>query len=266
MIQTSNGQGTGFTLDINGRQYLITAKHMVTGLQPEDTIQLRKYDASHQLKWVDFKMKIFKCDDPVDIAVLVPREQLTAAAGPMDPILDVMTGQDVFFVGFPKGMSNEFVDATFVFTSPFGYVKRAVVSGLKVTKIGRKLSVEYFLDGLNIGGFSGSPMVYRPSGNGELQVLGVITSFTPDYGPVLTPREIRPEEATPEDKGKGRIVTTKDRHTYRLEEPTDMKDERYVMLNSGIAHADGIQSALDLIQLHQDGPKIAADFRPALAP
>ena len=38
MIRTSNGQGTGFTLDVDGRQYVVTAKHMVAGLQPEDTM------------------------------------------------------------------------------------------------------------------------------------------------------------------------------------------------------------------------------------
>jgi hypothetical protein len=143
MIQTSNGQGTGFTIDIDGRQYLIRAKHMVTGLQPEDTIELRKYDASHQLKWVDLKMKIFKCDDPVDIAVLVPQEQLTAAVGPMDPTSSVMFGQDVFFVGFPFGMSNVALVTTFQMTSPFGYVKKAVVSGITVTKIGETVNSEF---------------------------------------------------------------------------------------------------------------------------
>jgi hypothetical protein len=30
MIQTSDGLGTGFTIDVDGRQYLNTAKHMVS--------------------------------------------------------------------------------------------------------------------------------------------------------------------------------------------------------------------------------------------
>lgn len=267
MIQTTNGQGTGFTLDVDGRQYLITARHMVTGLQPEDTIKVRKYDSSHQLKWVDFKVKIFKCDDPVDIAVLVPREQLTISVLPMDPNVSggPIFGQDVFFVGFPFGMANEILGSTLEMTSPFAYVKRAIVSGIRAAKIGETVSVEYVLDGYNIGGFSGSPVVYRPNGNGDLQVTAVISGFKPDLGPALPPKEIRPEEATPEDYGKARIVE-KDGHTYRLEEPRETKDQRYVILNSGIALGYDIHRAVDLIRLHPDGPKVAPDFKPSLAP
>jgi S1-C subfamily serine protease len=117
MIQTSNGQGTGFTIDVEGRQYLVTAKHMVAGLQPEDTIEIRTYDAAHKLKWVPFRMKIFTCDDPVDIAVLVPREQLTLNTH-MEPKLDggPVFGQDVFFVGFPAGMFMDVSESTFEVT------------------------------------------------------------------------------------------------------------------------------------------------------
>jgi hypothetical protein len=273
MIQTTvNGvddQGTGFTLDVEGRQYLVTAKHMVAGLKSEDTIQVRKYDASGSLKWVPFKMKIFTCDDPVDIAVMVPREQLTLS-GPMQPVGNAggpVFGGDVNFVGFPLGMSMEITETTAELphlTSPFGYVRRAMLSGLKNVKIGETTKTEYILDGHNLFGFSGSPVVYRGN-DGIPRVMAVISSFRPDYGPVLTPKQIRPEEATAADYGAGRIVK-KDGHTYRLEEPTEMNNERYVILNTGIAQAYDIRHAVDLIKLHEEGPKITADFKPSLAP
>jgi hypothetical protein len=95
--------------------------------------------------------------------------------------------------------------------------------------------------------------------------VAVISGYQPDYVPILTPREIRPEEVTPEDRGSGRIMQ-KDGHTYRLEEPKEIKDERYVMLNTGIVQAWHIRHAVDLIHLHPDGPKVTADFRPSLAP
>jgi hypothetical protein len=44
-----------------------------------------------------------------------------------------------------------------------------------------------------------------------------------------------------------------------------MKDEHYVILNSGIADAWDIRHAVDLIHLHPDGPKVTADFKPSLA-
>jgi hypothetical protein len=200
MIQTANGQGTGFTLDVDGKQYLVTAKHMVNGLQPEDTIQVRKYDASGHLKWVPFKMRIFTCPEPVDIAVIVPREQLTIS-GSMEAVEGTPFGTDVNFVGFPFGMSMEFTGATseIALTSPIGYVRKALLSAAKNTKNGEATSTQLILDGYNLGGFSGSPVVYRPNDSGDPKVIAVISGFVPDYGPVLTPREIKPEEVRPED-------------------------------------------------------------------
>jgi hypothetical protein len=38
MIQVGTTSGSSFTIDVDGRQYLITAKHLVAGLKLEDTI------------------------------------------------------------------------------------------------------------------------------------------------------------------------------------------------------------------------------------
>ena len=79
-------------------------------------------------------MRIFKCDDPVDIAVLVPREQLTVS-DPMEPAKDrPMFGQDVYFVGFPFGLSMGFSVTPVGMTSPFGYVRKALISAIKMCK------------------------------------------------------------------------------------------------------------------------------------
>jgi hypothetical protein len=150
-------------------------------------------------------------------------------------------------------------------TSPFGYVRRAIMSAFNSTKTGQTVSVQMILDGYNLGGFSGSPVVFRPHGNDDPKVAAVISGFQTDYGPALTPKEIRPEEAKPKDYAQGRIIQ-KNGHTYRLEEPNDVKDERYVVLNTGIVAAWDIRHAVDLIHLHPDGPKVTADFRPSLAP
>lgn len=265
MIKTPSGLGTGFTFDVDGRQYLITAKHMVTGLKPEDTIEIKKYDGAHQLKWVTLDVKVFKCDDPVDIAVLIPPEQLTVSMTLEVPTADnPVFGQDVFFVGFPEGTSSE---AEFTFPTPFplGLVKRAVVSGVRSKKVGDAKSTQFILDGYNIGGFSGSPVVYRPgNGGGELKVVAVISGFRADQAPVLTPKEIKPEQATPEDYGRARVMV-KDGHTFRLEESHDVRDQRYVILNTGIITAYELQPAIELIHQHPEGPKTALGFAPPLA-
>ena len=56
----SNDSGTGFTLEADGRQYLITAKHVVAGMKAEGTIEFREGE-----KWLPLPVKIFRCDDPV---------------------------------------------------------------------------------------------------------------------------------------------------------------------------------------------------------
>jgi S1-C subfamily serine protease len=58
---------TAFTIDVDGREYLITAKHVVAGLKEDDKIDIYQND-----KWASLPVKIFRCDDPVDIAVLIP--------------------------------------------------------------------------------------------------------------------------------------------------------------------------------------------------
>lgn len=42
LIQTQSGQGSGFTLDVDGRQYLITAKHVVDSIKDKGTISIRE--------------------------------------------------------------------------------------------------------------------------------------------------------------------------------------------------------------------------------
>jgi len=266
MIRTDKGLGTGFTLDVDGRQYLVTAKHIVRGLEPETAVQMARYDASGKVKYVDFRMRVLMCDDPVDIAVLLPPEQLTLST-PMEPASSgnsPVFGQDLYFVGFPFGRLYMQATATpeIMLRSPFAYIRRAILSSMNTLQTHDRTITEYLLDGYNMGGFSGSPVVYHAgSGSGDVRVVAVICSYTIDYGPVLTPKEIRPEQVTPEDYAQGRIVE-KDGRAYKLEEPKEMKDERHVILNTAITHAYAIRHAVDLIHEHPGGPKVDANSYP----
>src|SRR6266478_10181835 len=259
MIQTLTGQGTGFTVDVDGRQCLITAKHIVAGLKPEDTVQIWKYDKSHKPKWVSIKVKIFMCDDPIDIAVLIPPEQLTVSF-PLEPTREgMMYGQDAFFLGFPLGMYSD-VKTSFELPYPLAFVKKGVISAEQDEGNVRRI----ILDGFNIFGFSGSPVVFRNLNRGNefgYNVLGVVSSFTSDDGPVLVPKEIRQQDVTREDVARGRI-RKKEGKVYRLEETPNHET---VILNTGIVTSFGIEHAVDLIRLHPLGPRTVDDFRPALA-
>ena len=150
MLQVGSKTGTAFTIDVDGRQYLITAKHMVEGLRHEDTIRIRKGGA-----WSPLRVTIFRCDDPVDIAVLVTQAQLTGDF-PLEPTSEgLAVGADAFFVGFPYGwvpslqLSGGY---------PIGLAKKATVSAFDPLPDHKGMRI--ILDGYNNPGFSGSPVVF----------------------------------------------------------------------------------------------------------
>lgn len=91
---------TAFTIDVDGHEYLITAKHVVQGLRNRDKIDIFMNDG-----WSSLDVSIFRCDDPVDIAVLIPPRQLTVNFElPFDSALKFFVGQDAYFLGFPFGI------------------------------------------------------------------------------------------------------------------------------------------------------------------
>jgi S1-C subfamily serine protease len=121
LIQASDKLGTAFTIDVDGRQYLITAKHVVGMFQDGavSTIQVRKKNG-----WTPLKVTVFKCDGAVDIAVLVPPAQVTVNF-PLEPSsVGMVAGQEAYFVGFPYGTFATYTSQPTVFP----LIKRATVA------------------------------------------------------------------------------------------------------------------------------------------
>jgi hypothetical protein len=251
MIQATK-EGTAFTIEVDGRQYLITAKHVVSALpeNAETMIKIRKKSG-----WSDLKIRIFKCDDPVDIAVLVPESQLTASYSLEPSSKGMIDGQNAYFVGFPYHSAVVYKSLPGVM--PF--IRRATVSA--VQSFPEKGYQEFFLDGVNNPGFSGAPVVYRDlyrKNEVVFKVAAIITEFVPDAVPVLKKKkELRPEEVTPEARKQGNIVQMLDNQKFFLVEKTD----QLVNLNTGLAKAWDIGTAVTLIQKHPIGPKVDDNFR-----
>lgn len=250
LIEVGDRDGTAFTIDVGGRQYLITAKHVVAGVQDkaESSIKIMR-----KTGWKSLQVRVFKCDDPVDIAVLVPPEQLTVNF-PLDPTSKGMAvGQDTYFVGFPY-------DTTLTYRSlpdVFGLVKRATVAGFESYPDIKAQAIK--LDGYNNPGFSGSPLVFRDLSQAGLvyKVAGVVVNFLYDATPVVRKKEeIRRDQVTPDDLQRGDVVQTiTDGKLYRVEDTNQL-----VKLNTGIATAWDIGSAIDLIKKHPVGPKTVDNF------
>ena len=257
LIQTPLGKGTGFTIDVDGRQYLVTARHMVRGMGPEGTIEVASFDNGNKVMFTPYRMKIFSCEGSIDVAVLIPPVRLTEG-DTMQPT-DLVMGQDAYFIGFPFGMYSAGKINPPGVTRPVGFVKQGLVSAVQYQSDGDADLI--LLDGYNVFGFSGGPVTYWEPPN-HSYVIGVISGFRPTYGDLLVPKEIRQEDVKPEDLGTGRIIE-KSGHVYRLEEPkvNGKKTGEVVMMNTGIVHSYSIQAAIKLIRLHAIGPVIAGDAK-----
>jgi len=159
--------GTAFTVDVDNRQYLITAKHVLENISEEDRISI-----FYKNKWHTVDVRSLTCgDDNTDILVL-------AAPIILSPPLDVslssdglILAQDMYFLGFPYGMTTGGEEINRDFPVPF--VKKAILSAIK--KDG--LNTILYLDGYNNPGFSGGPIVYHNYVTGKLNVAGVISGY-----------------------------------------------------------------------------------------
>ena len=241
LIRVPTAYGTAFTIDVDARQYLITAKHVVAGI---DNAMRVAIEVQKKSGWSPLQVIVYKCDDPVDVAVLIPAAQLTVDL-PLEPDSSGLgVGQDAYFIGFPYGLRF----------APTGLVGKATVAQLE--RVADKKTGRILLDAYTNPGSSGSPLTYRTTGkNGPaLNVAGVVVAFQPDESPVLHKKEVRTDELTTDDRRRNRLVFA-DGKWYRFEDSGDK-----VQLNTGIAIAWDIGPAVDLIRRYPFGPKVSGDF------
>jgi len=263
-IRVPGATGTAFTMVVDGRQYLITAKHMVRDLKvdgSQESIEIRKIkEPRKSLEWKRLTVRIFACDDPIDIAVLVTPE-LVRETFALEPTPNHMNlSQEGYFLGFPLGYASATGGSNFPF--PFPFTKKGNLSLVSYDDEAERM----FFDGYNNHGFSGGPVVYRENidskGHSQFYVAGVISGFIPELAPIASWRPAKTRENLAGIE-KWRIEKRDDGRTYVLE---DTRPTALVPLNTGIITAFGIKHAVDLIKVHGIGPIIseAAPSPPAL--
>lgn len=238
---------TAFTVEVDGRQYLLTAKHVVASLAANDFIEYAKAG-----KWVRLSVQIFKCDDPTDIAVLIPPYQLTTAFEFPTDLSKISYGQDAYFLGFPYGITLNGTNVNGDLPLPF--IKRATYSGTIPLDVAKR-SVLILLDGYNNPGFSGGPVVYKNpfSQSWDYKLLAVVSGFQPDVTEVMRKQRIKTRDEASQDAKEQpwRINAEPDGSLFEY-----LGTGNYVALNTGIIRAFAIFPAIDLIQKHPVGPKI----------
>lgn len=177
-LWAGGASATCFAADIDGRQYVVTARHVVEHGDPRDLRITR--NGSHEplgatRPWLSPR---------ADIAV-ISLDRLLAPADLTLPLTkDAMVyGQDAYFLGFPYGMTwtpRQLLHQG----QPIPLVKKAIVSG--EIELGPDHDV-LLLDGHNNEGFSGGPVVLVPPGRTKVQVVGVVMGYRVMPVPVSDP-------------------------------------------------------------------------------
>ena len=89
--------GTCFTMEVDHRQYLVTARHIVKNIDNTDTISI-----FHEEEWKMMDVTVaWNSNDDHDIMIFSPQIQLSPSF-PLEPTSAGMgVGQDIYFCGYP---------------------------------------------------------------------------------------------------------------------------------------------------------------------
>jgi hypothetical protein len=244
-IEINGGSGTAFTLDVDARHYLVTAKHVIATLKgPEGTIKV----CGDGGQCVDTPVTVLRCSDPVDIAVLVPKKVLTATFALPADSAGMILGQDVYFVGYPY--ADPLLNTITPALENIGFIRKAVWSA----QTRKDDAITMYFDGRNNAGFSGSPIVFLEQGKSgyDFKVAGVVSGYRTDYTEVATPTPILEKDVTDEDRALDRVKRGTDGKLYKLV-PTG----QVVPGNTGIVIGYDIKHAIDLIKKSEvKGPEV----------
>jgi hypothetical protein len=160
-------QGTGFTIEVDGRQYVVTAKHLLPG-----TNQLADIEIYRDHSWRRLSVTVLRSED-ADVAVLVPPVVLTPALKVVFGKKGAFLSQEVFFLGFPWMMGTE-VAADVNNGYPIPFIKKGTLSAWYKGQAKYDL---IFVDGINNPGFSGGPLVGVNIQTKDTMVMGVVTGY-----------------------------------------------------------------------------------------
>ncbi|MHC1773800.1 MAG: serine protease [Lentimicrobium sp.] len=166
-----NGQniGTCFTVDLENKQYFVTAKHVIQDITTDGIIELY-----HEGKWIKGKATITGHSVVSDVSVFALNYSIGGHSLPPTSG-GIIYGQDLYFLGFPYGLKAEIGELNRDFPLPL--VKKGILSAIIGVNPGR-----YFLiDGHNNPGFSGGPVVFNSPNQKEFKVGGIISGYRYEF-------------------------------------------------------------------------------------
>lgn len=245
MIKSKTEAGTMFSVQVDGREYWLTAKHILTGRKSgpagevkESTVTLDVLDPiGEAIKWNTDKFAVIDLGKDIDIVVLVPKTKLQEIGIPSLKISSggFGIGQECSFLGYP--FANTWT-ATFNNSAQYKmpFIKSCHISGMI-----RQPAAVLVLDGINNPGFSGGPVLFHTGA--DQVVLGVISSYEAVAGEV---HSIQVPDLTTATQAPGSNTT----HGTKKKDVVD--------LNTGIIFAFMADSAVEAIRKNPIGRLIAS--------
>jgi S1-C subfamily serine protease len=171
-IKYGQQAGTAFGIDLDGRQYLVTAKHLLARLLGKDHIEIFANG-----NWSKLPVELVGHAAEVDISVLATDRRLTPSGLPLEPTSEgLFYSQEVFFLGFPYDILSTYVFEGEGYPPPL--VKKAIVSSFVSRNV-------FLLDGHNNPGFSGGPVVFTVSGKTDFKVAGIVSGYQAVNEPIF---------------------------------------------------------------------------------
>lgn len=180
MVRSRYGRGTIFSIDVDHREYWITAKHILTGAEHPPYGSVTNKEVSLSIldpraqgeQWRPVNFSVVDPGKDIDIVVLAPPALLLSS-----PLPSVATdsaglwlGGDCEFLGFPYGggWRASIGGNGESFWMPF--VKHCYISAMPSTE-----PRIWVLDGINNPGFSGGPVFFKTGP--EQKILAVISGY-----------------------------------------------------------------------------------------
>ncbi len=247
MIKYKNEAGTMFSINVDDREYWLTAKHILTGRKSgpagefsDKTVSLDVLDPiGDAIKWNSVQFAVIDPGKDIDIVVLVPNIKLQDVGIPSLKVSSSMgIGQECSFLGFP--FANTWT-ATFSNSTQSTQYKMPFIKHCYISGIVRQPAAILVLDGINNPGFSGGPVLYQ-TGPSQV-VLGVISGYRNEPG------EVHSIEVPDVSSG----AQTSDQKNPN---PNHTKKKDVVDLNTGIILAFMADVAVDAIKKNPIGRRV----------
>ena len=176
-IKFGNETGTAFSIDHDGKMYLVTARHIVAGVPKRDaTIQVWQ-----ERQWKDYRTvrTLLPSSEEIDIAVFETNNKVEKPYWVRVPGVGVggpTLGQQVWFIGYPYGLSSR------VSNGDYAFVKRGTMSAIDASN---QEATVFYIDGFNNPGFSGGPIIYWDFATRTYRILGVVQGYRKDSAKLL---------------------------------------------------------------------------------